>query len=69
MPCFLTATFGFRNKSCIRIVRAGGNFVALGKVSQVRSNGEMGIVFTHIEPNGDTLLDKWLAELRGNREV
>ncbi len=47
----------------IKVVRRGAGFAALGRVAYVR-DGEMGIVFTHIEPNDLLLLDKWIAEMR-----
>jgi len=46
----------------IKVVRRGAGLAALGRVAYVR-DGEMGIVFTHIEPNDLLLLDKWIAEM------
>ncbi len=40
------------------------NFEALGKVTYARSNTGMGILFTRIEPHDQSVLDKWIAELR-----
>lgn len=51
----------------IRIVRAGANFVALGKVAYALAGVGMGIVFTEIEPNNQLVLEKWLTHLRADR--
>jgi hypothetical protein len=40
------------------------NFEALGKVTYARPNAGMGIFFTRIEPHDQSVLDKWIAELR-----
>ena len=48
----------------INIFHRSENFEALGKVIYARQNAGMGIFFTRIEPNGQTVLDKWIAELR-----
>jgi len=34
-------------------------------VVYARSKGGMGIVFTSIQPHDQLVLDKWIAELRG----
>ena len=47
----------------IKVVRRGAGFEALGRVAYVR-DGEMGVVFTHIEQNDLLLLDKWISEMR-----
>ena len=47
----------------IKVMRRGVGFAALGRVVHAR-DGEMGIVFSHIEPNDLLLLDKWIAEMR-----
>lgn len=49
----------------IKIAHRSANFQALGRVVNARSNGGMGIVFTSIQPNDQLVLDKWIAELRG----
>jgi PilZ domain-containing protein len=49
----------------IKISRRSENFEALGKVVHPRENAGMGIFFTRIEPNDQFVLDKWIAELRG----
>lgn len=48
----------------IRIAHRSANFVALGRVSYTASEGGMGIVFTQIERNDQTILEKWISELR-----
>jgi hypothetical protein len=49
----------------IRISHRSENFEALGKVTYYRSNAGMGILFTRIEAHDQSVLDKWIAELRG----
>ena len=51
-------------KVWIKIAHGGANFVAVGRVASAVLNGEMGIVFTKIEQNDQSVLDKWIAELR-----
>jgi c-di-GMP-binding flagellar brake protein YcgR len=51
----------------IRIVHAGANFVALGKVAHAGRSKRMGAVFTKIEPHQQLVLEKWIAELREMR--
>ena len=51
----------------IRIVHKGETFAAVGKVANVRPNTSMGIVFTGIEEDAQTVLEKWVAELREHR--
>jgi len=48
----------------IKITRTGDTFSALGRVAYATSDGDMGIVFTRIEPNHQQLLEKWISELR-----
>ena len=51
----------------IRVVHAGANFVALGKVAHTGRSTRMGVVFTKIEPHQQLVLEKWIAELRETR--
>jgi len=51
----------------VRIVHAGANFVAQGKVAYVRKGMRMGVVFSKIEPNQQLVLEQWIAELREMR--
>jgi hypothetical protein len=48
----------------IKISHRSENFEALGKVTYSGSNVGMGILFTRIEPHDQSVLDKWIAELR-----
>jgi PilZ domain len=48
----------------VRISHKGAAFSAIGTVAHVQEGAGMGILFTRIEPNQQTVLDKWLAELR-----
>ena len=48
----------------IEISHRSETFEALGKVTYARSNAGMGILFTRIEPHDQSILDKWIAELR-----
>jgi hypothetical protein len=52
----------------IKISYRSENFGALGKVVYALQNTGMGIHFTKIEPNEQSVLDKWIAERRGPRE-
>lgn len=52
----------------IRIVHRGETFAALGKVANVRLNAGMGIVFTAIEEEAQSILEKWVADLREHQE-
>jgi hypothetical protein len=48
----------------IRISHKGAAFAALGTVVHVQPGAGMGITFTRIGPNEQTLLDGWIAALR-----
>ena len=48
----------------IKISHRSATFEALGKVVYARQNHGMGINFTNIEPNDQSVLDKWIAERR-----
>jgi len=52
----------------IRIAHSSANFEALGKVAHVRPNAGMGIIFTSIDVNDQLVLEKWIAQLRAQRE-
>jgi len=51
-------------KLSVRITSKGSTFLAFGKVAYATSEGDMGIVFTQIERNDQTILEKWINELR-----
>lgn len=48
----------------IKIAHRSASFVALGRVSYCTPNG-MGVVFTQIEPANQSILERWVEELRG----
>jgi hypothetical protein len=48
----------------IRISHNGAFFATLGTVAHVQPGVGMGILFTRIGPNEQTILDGWLAGLR-----
>jgi len=48
----------------LKISHRSESFEAQGKVVYSRENGGMGILFTRIEPNDQSVLDKWIAEQR-----
>jgi PilZ domain-containing protein len=48
----------------VRIIHAGTNFVATGKVAYANPGAEMGINFTQVEPNHQATLEKWIDQLR-----
>ena len=50
----------------IRIVHRGANFTALGRVVYVRPSTGMGVVFTLIGPNEQSVLERWIAEVRAH---
>lgn len=53
-----------RSKVRVRITHADKNFVALGRVAYTTPDGNMGVVFTWVEQNDQTILEKWISELR-----
>lgn len=48
----------------IRISHNGSSFAAVGTVAHVQPGVGMGILFTRIGPNEQTILDGWIAGLR-----
>jgi hypothetical protein len=50
----------------VKISHRSASFVAQGRVSCVKPEGEMGIVFTRIDPKDQLILEKWIEELRHN---
>ena len=51
----------------VRIIHAGTNFVATGKVAYANPGAEIGITFTQVEPNDQAILEKWIDQLRAQR--
>jgi hypothetical protein len=52
----------------IRITHRGANFEALGSVVYAGPNAGMGVVFTKIEEKGQSVLERWIDELRDEEE-
>jgi PilZ domain len=48
----------------MKISHRGESFEAVGKVTFAQQNAGMGIFFTKIESHDQSVLDKWIAELR-----
>lgn len=51
----------------VRIIHAGTNFVAIGKVAYANPGAETGITFTQVEPNHQDILEKWIDQLIARR--
>lgn len=51
----------------LRILHRGAIFAAQGQIANVR-RASMGLVFTRIEQNEQTVLEKWIAEARDKHE-
>lgn len=49
----------------VRIVHAGTAFTALGKVAFAGQSAGIGVAFTRIEPHQQSVLETWVAQLRG----
>lgn len=52
----------------LKITHQGANFEAFGRIASVRPNTGIGIVFTKVEEREQSVLEKWIAELRGKPE-
>lgn len=52
----------------LRIFHRGAVLSALGAVANFRLKGGMGVVFTKIEEKQQSILEKWLTELRDLHE-
>lgn len=50
----------------VRIIRAGTNFAAIGKVAYANPGGEAGIAFTQVEPQHQAILEKWIDQAKKN---
>lgn len=48
----------------VRIIHAGTNFVAMGKVTHGNPAAGIGVAFTQVEPNQQSILEKWMDQLR-----
>lgn len=49
----------------VRIAHTGASFIALGRVVYALPNAGIGVVFTEIEPNHQSILEKWITQVRG----
>ena len=56
------------SKLRLRIFHRGAVLIALGAVANVRVKGGMGVVFMQIEEKQQSVLEKWLTELRDMHE-
>jgi pyruvate formate-lyase activating enzyme-like uncharacterized protein len=56
--------FQVGSKVRIRIAHKASNFMAIGRIVYVRPYREMGILFTQIGENDQTILERWVSELR-----
>ena len=52
----------------IRIAHSSANFMALGRVTYAKAEGEMGIVFTRIDSKDRLVLERWIEESRRHQE-
>lgn len=64
--CYVHATnpFPVGTKVTLRIMHDGASFSAFGKVVYFRPNTGMGLAFSKVEPTHQTILEKWIANLR-----
>jgi hypothetical protein len=52
----------------LKITHQGASFEALGRVASVRPGAGIGIVFSKVEEREQSVLEKWIAELRDKQE-
>jgi hypothetical protein len=57
-------SFPSGTKLRVKITSKGRSFSAVGRVAYFTADGDMGIVFAWIEPSDQTVLEKWISELR-----
>jgi len=64
--CYVRTTnpFPVGTKIRLRITHEGASFSAFGKVVYFRPNTGMGLSFSKVEPTDQTILEKWIANLR-----
>lgn len=65
MRCFSRKTAGSRKQSARE--NHGAKFEAIGRVAYASADANMGIAFVRIEPNEQTILEKWISELRDRK--
>ena len=56
------------SKVRLRIVYRGAVLSALGLVANVRNKSSIGVVFTKIEEKDQSVLEKWVTDLRDTHE-
>ena len=49
----------------VRIVHASTTFIAQAKVAYAGRGAGLGLVFTGVEPHKQSVLETWIAQLRG----
>jgi PilZ domain len=61
--CFVKTTTPFPKgtRVRVRITHSGGEFTAMGNVTDNVTATGMGIVFTQVEPNDRAVLERWLG--------
>lgn len=52
----------------IKIVLGDAHFAAIGRVAYIDSERAMGVVFTMIERNDQSILERWIQERRDGQE-
>jgi hypothetical protein len=52
----------------LRITHRGTRFEAFGRVANARAKEGIGIVFTKVGEKEQSILEKWIAELRDSQE-
>jgi PilZ domain len=67
--CGITAAkpFSAGTRVQVRITYNGSKFVAIGRVAYANSDGDMGIAFVRIDRDDETVLEKWIGELRAQK--
>jgi PilZ domain len=48
----------------VRIAHTGASFIALGRVVYASADAGIGVVFTEIEPSHQSILEKWITQVR-----
>ena len=52
----------------VRIAHKGKIFEAVGRVANNQSNAGIGITFTKVEENEQSVLEEWIAEIRDKQK-
>jgi PilZ domain len=64
----VVAPWPMGTKVHLRIVHRGAVLSAQGTVANLRGLGSIGVVFTQMEEKEQSVLDRWLTELRDTHE-